>query len=67
VTITELVRAEVARRVREEGLSYREVGRQVGVEHTTIFRFLGGGRRPSGDLLDRLWDWLGWGDPRADA
>ena len=51
------LRALITEKIRNEGLSYRDVGEQVGVAHTTISRILEG-KQVRVDTLVRLAEWL---------
>lgn len=44
----------------EEGRSWRDIARELGVDHTAFTR-LGKGKRPDVDTLVALTDWLGVG------
>jgi transcriptional regulator with XRE-family HTH domain len=39
--------------------SYREIGRQIGVDHALLLRFASGAKSLSSDTAERLADYLG--------
>lgn len=51
------LRALIIEKARKEGLSYREIGEQVGMAHTTVSRILDG-QQVRIDTLVKLAEWL---------
>ena len=53
------VSEQLRRLIRERGESLAEIGRQTGVSHAVLSRFLRGERRLSTKTVDRLAEYLG--------
>jgi len=53
------VSEQLRRLIRERGESLAEIGRQTGVSHAVLSRFLRGERRLSTKTVDRLCEYLG--------